>query len=117
MKIPKTIPLLLFGLSACAPPPLPPEAFGVFDGPDDSLFEHRINMSSEKVAYVVVSRLGTRVSTLTCLSDLGSGLKQKMSLDLSCAGELIPFAFEWRPLTNDWVVQEDKADPLIFRAR
>jgi hypothetical protein len=113
--------LLTLGLVACTPSAsgLPPEAFGTFEDTNDPVFEKRLDLGAESVAYFIGVNLPgrPRSAPTVCRAEVTEGLRRVMDLTLNCEGTLIPFRFEYRADREDWVVREEDSAPVVYSRR
>jgi hypothetical protein len=98
---------------------LPVEAYGIFEDRNDPTFQRVLLVEANSVVVTTTVTVGGRPvgNPLQCRSDAGLALGPSLSLDLSCAGERIPFTLEFRADAGDWVVVEDGSAPMMFRRR
>lgn len=111
------LPLLTVTLAAGAPA-LPPEAYGTFVETNNTAFINRLEVRTDGVTlFVGVALPGARGGRpLACRGAPASKkVVATMRFSLVCAGESIPFRFQYRADKEDWVVSEDGAAPQIFK--
>ncbi len=103
-------------LVACGGGELPPDAFGVFADRNNAAFDTKLNVSRSTVTlYVNVTLPGLRSrDPLQCRAQVLDGITRRISLSLDCAGELVPYEFEWRDASADWVATEQGGTPQIL---
>ena len=86
------------------------------EGPRDSLFQTRIEVGPDYVEYSTRVNIGSRQGSTVCRAPVSGGVRARMALDLVCSGDPvpIPFEFEWRGGSGDWLVTEDGDEPQAF---
>jgi hypothetical protein len=111
--------IVCMATTACSAAGLPVEAYGIFEDRNDPTFQRVLLVEANSVVVTTTVTVGGRPvgNGLQCRSDAGLALAPSLSLDLSCAGERIPFTLEFRADAGDWVVVEDGSAPMMFRRR
>jgi len=95
---------------------LPPDAYGVFQDRNNAAFDAKLNVGSTSVTMfitVTLPRVRSR-APLACTAEVPSGVSRRMSLSLDCDGELVPYKFEYRESSADWVATEEGGTPQVM---
>lgn len=108
--------ILLFG---CGGASLPPEAFGVFVETNNQAFDTKLDVRADGVTLFVAVALPGMAGgrPLACRGEAPGGVQARMNLSLDCAGERVPYEFEYRAGQGDWVASEPGSTPQIFVRR
>lgn len=114
---PFVLPIAL--AAACGGASLPPEAFGTFVETNSAAFDSKLDVGATGITlFVGVALPGARsAQPLACSAEAPGGIRRKMSVNLECAGEKIPYTFEYRAEQGDWLATEDGGTPQIFVRR